>query len=125
MLELEERIAVDHVARAAAKRLGSIGISLPDVQSVTSYITAHPDTGPLLEQLASKLSVSFGNSADVTLEVYCDPEIDDRYLTFYLRKPDLSPSDLELIDHISEEFSPGLATTSGWVVVIPDFRPSR
>ena len=125
MLELEERIAVDSVARATANSIGSTGVCVPDVQSVTSYISAHPDTGPLLEHLASKLRASFGNNADVTLEVYCDPEIDDRYLTFYVRKPDLSPSDMELIDHISEEFSPGLATASGWVVVMPDFRPSR
>jgi hypothetical protein len=114
---------VDEIRELEWSGIGT-AVTIPDVPSVSTYLVKHYDTVPLLEHFASKVRTCFGD-AEVTLELYTDPEIDDEYLTIYVRKAEMEQADLEMIDRLSDEFSSEIAPLSGWVALMPDFRPHR
>ncbi|HEY6331568.1 MAG TPA: hypothetical protein VI756_19745 [Blastocatellia bacterium] len=121
MVELQGQATEESAVDAAR----SVGIRIPDIHAVRSYIADHPDMASLIERMALDAYSALGSEADLSLEVYRDSEVDDHYLTLYVRKPELSAADLETIDRFSEEFAQPIVTASVWVIVLPDYRPSR
>ncbi len=69
---------------AALSRLSSKDIAIPHPSELKNYLFSHADMLKLLLR-ASDLAISrFGERAHLSLEVYQDPEIDDKYLTMSL-----------------------------------------
>jgi len=73
--------------------------------------------------VCATVSARFGAHAQLSLEVYRDPEIEDEYLTLYLRQQDYDRNLLEAIEDICEEYEEELAERSGSLLVTTDFRP--
>jgi hypothetical protein len=60
------------------------------------------------------------------LELYRDPEIDDEYLTLYVRQRRYDADKLlEEIEDLRAGSQAALRETSGWLLVTTDFRPPR
>src|SRR5437764_9896619 len=62
----------------------NVVVGCPD--EVEEYLTAHPDLRSALDGICAKLRESFGPDVELALEVYADPEFEDRYLALYVRQ---------------------------------------
>ncbi len=68
---------------------------------------------------------TFGRNAEVSIEMYHDPEISDEYITIYVRQNKYDSDILDKIDSICREYEPALEGQNGWLLVTSDFRPPR
>jgi hypothetical protein len=98
-------------------------IMVPQPDSLRNYSLQHLDMLSFLP-LVSKIVVDRVDSASqLSLQVYHDPEIQDEYLTLYVRQPQYGESINRLIDEITAEYQEYLGDSSGWLIVTTDFRP--
>ena len=67
----------------------------------------------------------FGGSAQLSLELYQDPEVEDSYLTLYVRQEPYDADILDQIEDVSRLFDAELATLSGWLLITTDFGAPR
>jgi hypothetical protein len=79
----------------------------------------------LLDEMCTKVSEAFGPPAELSLEIYTDPEIDDHYLTLYVRQADYPSDIIDHIDAVCINFHRRLEGSSGYFLVTTDFRRPR
>jgi hypothetical protein len=102
-------------------------IRVPRPSVVAAYLREHPDVVEIVSGMADGLVTEFEyEPAQIELDQYDDPEIDDHYLTFMVRLPDY-PDDvrsfIERLDRVSDGYGDRLTNLSGWLLVTTDFRP--
>jgi len=103
--------------------LNDAGVLVPAPAQVKAYLLDHPDMIGLTEQICLALLERFPKPSNVVLEVYEDPEMDDRHLTVYVRQPDYDDAILEILEQVSSQFQAELGASSGWVHITTDFEP--
>jgi hypothetical protein len=59
--------------------------------------------------------------ADLTMDVYRDPEIDDRYLVLLIRPERYDDSVIELLERAESEFLDELVGRRGWIQLTLEF----
>ncbi|HYU20810.1 MAG TPA: hypothetical protein VEQ11_19145 [Chloroflexota bacterium] len=99
-------------------------ITMSAQSDVLSYLRKHPDITLALRLACRAASEAFGSQAKLSLEVYRDPEIDDEYLTLYVRQDDYDENILKLIEDVCEQYEGQMVGRSGWVLVTTDFQPT-
>ena len=67
----------------------------------------------------------FGQDAELSLELYRDPEIADQFLTLEVRQDQYDTNIVERLDRISGEFADELEHCSGDILLTTDFRAPR
>lgn len=92
---------------------------------VDDYLIEHPTLRSLLPRICSQALCEFGRSAELTLELYRDPEIDDRYLTLMVRQQQYEANIVERLDQFAAQFADELDQCTGDLLVTTDFRPAR
>jgi len=105
--------------------LARLNILMPNAPDIIAYLGEHAELASAVTEIAAELRREFTPDAVLSLELYRDPEIDDSYLTFYVRQDAYSPDLLARIDRVSEVFATQLAQASGYVLVTTDFRSIR
>jgi len=95
-------------------------LARPD--EIDAYLQEHPTIGALLPAICMKAREAFGPAAELAIRLYHDPEIDDCYLTVYVRQNSYEPGILERIDAILSEFASELEDASGFLLLTTDFR---
>jgi hypothetical protein len=90
---------------------------------VRDYLDRYPDITHLLPSVCSVTRERFGIGTRLSLEVYHDPEIDDEYLTLYVRQKHYDKQIMKTIEDIWATYDEELAERSGWLHVTTDFRP--
>jgi hypothetical protein len=104
------------------EQLRAQGIRIPRPTEVRDYVACFPDIIPVLRRACELALAEFAGGASLSLELYVDPEIDDRYLTLYLAESSVDAAVWQAIERIEEKYVESLSATSGWLIVIPDFR---
>ncbi|MGB9720334.1 MAG: hypothetical protein ACPL28_02490 [bacterium] len=102
--------------------LVSTKISIPEPAEVRNYLLVYPDMINILLPVFNKITEKFNTSAQISLEVYEDPEINDKYLTAYIRQETYNENIMDLIDEISSECESLLANSTGWLLITTDFQ---
>jgi hypothetical protein len=110
---------------AALSWLGSEGIVIPQPAAVRDYLLRYPDMADLLPLVCKVARERLGKDTQLSLELYRDPEIDDEYLTLYVRQENYDEHILEMLESVSAEYEEKLTESSGWLLVTTDFRPPR
>jgi excisionase family DNA binding protein len=100
------------------------GVSIPKRAEVEAYLESFPDVAMLLPELCWQARVEFGPQADLTLELYRDPEIDDRCLILSVRLPRYDSNFMDRIQRVSRRFDDKIAPQSGYILLTTDFRPA-
>jgi len=100
-------------------------IVIPQPAAVRDYLLHYPDMTNLLPSVCSIALEKFGMYTQLSLEVYRDPEIEDEYLTLYVRQKCYDEHIMDMIEDICAEYEGELAERSGWLLVTTDFRPPR
>ncbi len=60
--------------------------------------------------------------AEVSLEIYCDPEIEYDYLTLFARQTSYEPDIMQRLEKVASPVDRALAGKSGYLLVGTDFR---
>ncbi len=101
-------------------------IVVPRPDAVNQYVRAYPELADLARDMATALVEEFrGERSEIELDLYQDPEIDDRYLVFYVRLPEYDDSLMPRIRTISEQVDSRVPPTPEWVHVSTDYRPAQ
>jgi hypothetical protein len=108
-----------------ATALAGQGIVVPNQAVIQDYLASHRDLAKILPSICAQARREFGQDAELILEVYCDPEIDDRHLSLYVRLPAYENNTIsERLDRVTQPFEDELCSASGYLLVTTDFRPS-
>jgi hypothetical protein len=100
-------------------------VLIPHREEVGAYLDSHPDLGEILPAISAHARQEFGTQAELTLRVYRDPEINDCYLSLYVRLPSYDEAIMARLDRVSQPFEDELCQASGYLLVTTDFRPPR
>jgi hypothetical protein len=100
-------------------------VLLTNRSEIEAYAATHADAVALLESICAKLRDAFGPHAELSLEMYRDPEQDDEYLSLYVRQQKYQAGILHQIEDVCAPFMPKLETASGNVIITTDFRRPR
>jgi hypothetical protein len=95
---------------------------VPSPSEVDAYLHQHPDLRVILPAVAKALRAEFEEPAELALEVYHDPEIEDHYLTLIVRLPAYDRYTMKRIDSVWEKFENDIAKSTGWLTLTTDFR---
>ena len=121
--------ATRRVRQPARKTLGAVlagqGILNPGSARTRAYLKSHPDLAAILPAACSEARKEFGEEAELTLDVYRDPEIDDHYLRLAVRLPSYDETIMARIEQVLQPFEAELSNASGYLLVTTDFRPTR
>jgi hypothetical protein len=124
-LRSEETADLSKSIENALAELGSKGILIPEPVSLTKYLLIHPEIIDVMKCASEDALVSFDKRAQLSLEVYTDPEIEDRYITLYVRLSDYDDQVLNRIKKIRKLYESMLADKDGWFLLTTDFRAPR
>jgi hypothetical protein len=94
-------------------------------KDVAAYLALHPDLAKVLPPVCAQARKEFGPEAELKLQVYRDPEIDDCYLRLYVRLSSYDDASMARLARVSQPFEEALARASGYLLVTTDFRPPR
>src|SRR5437016_1010557 len=104
--------------------LAGSGILVPRPAAVAAYLASHRALAKVLPSVCEQARREFGREAELALEVYRDPEIDDHHLTLYVRVPTYGADPITArMDRVTEPFEDDLCRASGYLLVTTDFRP--
>jgi hypothetical protein len=59
------------------------------------------------------------------LDLYIDPEIDDKYLVLYVRLKEYEGSIIELLDKARLEILDELKDKKGWIQITTDYKKAK
>lgn len=101
-------------------------IRIPRLPEVRVYLEQFPDLIPAVCHVCDVTLSEFDGKAELSLEVYVDPEIDDPHLMLYVRQESFEPNLWLVFERVQEACADALpADTEGWLHVGPDFRASN
>jgi hypothetical protein len=129
-----QRILPQSSANLAQKRspyarietvLAKLRILLPNLPEVRAYLRQHSDLAKLVPAVCAEARREFGAEAELTLQLYRDPEIKDRHLSLYVRLPSYNDGVSGRLDRATEPFEDELCNASGFLVVTTDFQTPR
>lgn len=96
-------------------------VRIPGPDDVRHYLLAHPDMIDFVQSVSSKAWQKCEPPAQLSLEVYRDPELSDEYLTLYVRHSHYDREVLQAIQTLNKESQAEQVEKSGWLLISTDF----
>ena len=103
------------------KQLRNQGVLLEDVDEIQAYLRDCPDLIAVVPKAVEAVRRHLPD-AQLALEVYHDPEIEDSFLVIYVRMRKYDGSVMDKIEQAESEYLDLLANSSGWLQLTTDFR---
>jgi hypothetical protein len=103
-------------------QLAAAGAIFLRPSEVRGYLLRYPEMVSLTFGVANAVLDRFAGTAELSLEVYRDPEIGDEYLTLFVRQRKYDEDIIEKIDQLSAEYQVAFHRTAGWLLLTTDFR---
>ncbi len=100
----------------------SKGIKIPEPTKLRDYLSRYPDIESLILPICIRVYEKFPTNTQLSVEVYVDPEIEDSYITIYVRQEPYDEKILDIIGEINGEFEEELSQSSGWLIITTDYR---
>jgi hypothetical protein len=105
--------------------LTASGISIVKPNKTRRYLVSNPDMLALLIPVCDKVKHSFSPSSSMSLELYEDPDENDRYLTLIVRQLEYQNNILDELKQIALGFGEEMSRLHGWLLLTTDFQPPR
>jgi hypothetical protein len=118
--------AVDAQAvESLMEQLRAEGIRIPRPAEVRDYLLRYPAVIASVRNASAVAVPTFAGKAVLSLELYVDPEIDDRYLALYARQEKNEPDLYEMVERVRESYDCALDGSNGCFWVMTDFQPPK
>lgn len=104
--------------------LNSLPIKVNDKESICDYLNKFPDIIDIIPKAVSATREYFPD-AQIVLDLYIDPEIDDKYLVLYVRLKEYEGSIIELLDKARLEILDELKDKKGWIQITTDYKKAK
>ncbi len=124
-IHVEDKTASEIDPAALLQQLTPNKVQVPKRDEVLAYMVKFPQLGELVPAICARVRKTFGSQVELSLELYRDPEIEDRYLTLYIRQVEYNPNIMERIEGVSRLFDRGLEKVPGSFLITTDFCPPR
>jgi hypothetical protein len=95
-------------------------IRINNINSIRDYLIEFPDIIDIIPKAVNSAKKYFPN-AQIVLDFYIDPEIDDKHPIIYVRAKDYDDKFMELLDKAEEDFMEDLIGKKGWILLTTDF----
>jgi hypothetical protein len=112
--------------------LTDLGLNLPaeiivkQPNEIVQYLRAHPTLTKVAVEMAAALVEEFrGERSEIELGVYQDPEIDDRYLIYYVRLSEYDEGFAPRLDALWERVDSRFPASGEWIQVSTDYQPIK
>lgn len=115
--ELTTSMAVEQQIYLLQKYLG---FKIENQQAVIQYILKNVNINLVLMDALHAVADAFVGS-ESTLTLYQDPELNDEYLTIYVRMHQYPEHMFEKIDALLPRYQEKFTLTLGWLVITTDF----
>jgi hypothetical protein len=103
----------------------ALGILIPQPSELRQYFLAHPDVLDVIVAVCEDVHHKFAAPTQLSLEVYEDPEIEDKYPTLYVRQAQYDENLLRQLKKSRSDYEQMLRNKSGWFLLTTDFRPPK
>lgn len=117
--------AVDAHTEGVLDQLLVGGVLIPNVGAVRGYMRQYPDIAAPLPRVYAATRNYVGPDAQLSLDVYRDPEVDDSYLTLYARQQQYDEHIVDGLETVAAAFDGEFSKTSGWLLITTDFAPPQ
>jgi hypothetical protein len=104
--------------------LNNLPIKVNNKESICDYLNKFPDIIDIIPKAVSAARVYFPD-AQIVLDLYIDPEIDDKYLVLYVRLKEYEGSIIELLDKARLEILDELKDKKGWIQITTDYKKAK
>jgi len=108
-------VDIENVLRELSKE-----IRINNINSIRDYLIEFPDIIDIIPKAVNSAKKYFPN-AQIVLDFYIDPEIDDKYPIIYVRAEDYDDKFMELLNKAEEDFMEDLIGKKGWILLTTDF----
>ena len=108
-------VDIENVLRELSK-----DIRINNINSIRDYLIEFPDIIDVIPKAVNSAKKYFPN-AQIVLDFYIDPEIDDKHPIIYVRAKDYDNKFMELLDKAEEDFMEDLIDKRGWILLTTDF----
>jgi hypothetical protein len=89
---------------------------------IDSYLKDYPELRDVLSAMCRSAREEFGSVAELNLDVYHDPEIDDHYLSLIVRLPAYDQATTKRIDVVWGQSEDDISKSAGWLTLTSDYR---
>ena len=119
--EREQTLSLIAEINSLLNRLQGLGVRLGGEDEIREYLLQFPDLVEIIPR-AVNAALDLLPEAQLFLEVYGDPEIEDRFLILYVRLQSYDESVIERIEAAEREYIDLLIGREGWLQLSTDFR---
>ncbi|GIX47869.1 MAG: hypothetical protein KatS3mg131_2080 [Candidatus Tectimicrobiota bacterium] len=96
-------------------------VHLKNTNKIQEYLLQFPDLIDVVPHVVDAAARHFPD-AQLVMDMYQDPEIEDRYLVVYVRLKRYDDSIVEKLERAEAEFLDELAYKEGWIQLTTDFQ---
>jgi len=96
-------------------------IKINNINDICDYLVEFPDIIDIIPKAVNSAKKYFPN-AQIVLDFYIDPEIDDNHPIIYVRTENYDEKFMELLDKARKDFMEELVDKKGWILLTTDFR---
>jgi hypothetical protein len=121
LLSINNILSLANRANEILDRVQSTGVDMVGRSAIYEYLIAHVDLIDLLPTILRIVGDEFVSDNNLSLELYNDPEIEDSYLTVFVRNKQYDDSFLATIKTSRARYMDLLTGKSGWLLVTTDF----
>lgn len=100
-------------------------ILVPDHKNIVEYLKEFTDLTQVIQLAGEKTREEFAIPDQLSLEMFLDPESDDKYPTLYVRQEIYDEDIMDRIEKVSETFESLLGRSEGWFLITTDFANSK
>ncbi|MEK7396089.1 MAG: hypothetical protein AAB116_04035 [Candidatus Poribacteria bacterium] len=122
---LSENVDITNSIEKMLEHLILNNVIIPNPGEISNYLHQYPDIIDLVKFACDETRERFMQPTQLSLELYRDPEIDDNYLTLYVRQEKYDDNVMDIIEEIWPTYSDELASKAGDFLVTTDFNYPR
>jgi pyridoxal/pyridoxine/pyridoxamine kinase len=95
-------------------------IKINNIDAICDYLIKFPDIIDIIPKAVNSARKYLPN-AQIVLDFYIDPEIDDDHPIIYVRAEKYDDNFMELLEKAQKEFLNDLIGKKGWILLTTDF----
>ena len=113
-------------AKTAVEAVLPASVLVPAMSSeVQGYLADHPEMLASVHRGCRAAGERLGDRAQLSLELFRDPEADDQYLTLYVRQARYEPDLLDRIEDLTAQLHEEAPDAAESLLITTDFQPPR